>query len=243
MDVGKAEKAILFSYIPLLYAPPEAMMQELTNNNIEAVAAFMEGLRDGNAAACLWTEYEGQPAPVFLYPDAHDIAEHLELWTEGKPTQWFTTHLQVKNGKYLIILMPQVDRSVERWKINFQLIYKYPPPSDMKFEVFFKPLYFVSGSQNVFEIVEDRITHCPYIGFMDVDSFDLDNPENTDPEAIRWLGPFPKLKGNWAGDYLNTILDDAEEPGSGQKSIIFDAGKEWKKKKNREKQKRKGRKK
>jgi hypothetical protein len=241
MDITKAEKIVMFSYVPLLYAPPQMLLDELTQNNIEAVAEFMEGLKDGNATGCLWVDHNGQPAPVFVYPNAHEIAEHLHLWTEEKPTQWFHTHLEIKDGKYLIILIPQIDKSIERWKINFQLTYGYPPPKDLKFEVFFKPLYFVSGTENTLELIADRVKHCPNIGFMNMDSLDFDDPDNTDPDAIVWLGPFRKLEGDWAHDYFHSILDDSEEP-TDRRSILFDAGKELKKKKNREKRKRKRRK-
>lgn len=242
MDFTKTNKVILFSYVPLLYSPSEDLTQEITANNAEAVLAFMNDLRDGNAIGCLWANHEEGPAPVFLYPDAHDIADHLEAWTEDKPTSWFQTHLKVKDGRYLIILMPQVAKSVERWKINFQLIYGFPPPKDLKYEVCFKPLYFISGTENTFELFQGEVKSCPYVGFMNMADFNIDNPEEIDPDTIKWLGPFHRVEGDWADDYFNSIMDDATGPEPGQKSIIFDGAREWQKKRNRDKRKRKRRK-
>jgi hypothetical protein len=76
---------------------------------------------------------------------------------------------------------------------------------------------------------------------MDMSNVDFDNPENMEPELITWLGPFSKVEGDWAKDYFDSILDDAEGPTPGHKSIIFNRGQELRKKKNREKKKRKRR--
>ena len=237
MDFTKTESVVLLSYIPLLYAPSQMVMQELQSNDAKALTEYIDNLDVTCAATgCLWANHDGKAAPVFIYDNAQEIVDHLEAWTENEVTKWFRYKISAKDGKYLICLFPNVEKSVERWRMNFQLVYGYPPPKDMKFHIFFKPLYFTSGSKNMFDLIKDELDPEFRIGFINKVDIDLENPENMDEESIRWLGPFKRVEGDFADEYLDSILDDTDEPEpSDLKPVVFDYGKELKKKRNRKK--------
>lgn len=244
IDFTKTDSVVLLSYVPLLYAPPQMVMQELQNNEATALAEYIDELQvQGSAIGCLWANHDGKASPVFIYDDAREIVEHLKGWTENEVTKWFRYRIREKNGKYLIALFPNFEKSVNRWRMNFQLVYGYPPPKDIKFNIFFKPLYFISGSDNMFDVIKDELNPEFRIGFIDRKNVDFENPERMaeiEDKIVHWLGPFKPLEGSFADSYFDAILDDTEEPDEPLgKSVVFDYGKELKKKKNREKRKRK----
>jgi hypothetical protein len=229
MDISKCKIASLISYIPLLWTPPNHMViDELTPDNIDDFEAFLNNRHGGNAIACIWVHYEGHPSPVFAYEEATEIVEHLKVWTEDAVTDWFKVCIHEKGEKYTITLMPNVEKSVERWKMNFQLVHKFPPPKDMKYHILFKPLHFVSGASTTYHLIKADMADSPYVGFINMNDVDIENPSNMDGH-ITWIGPFKRMKPGWAAEYLECILDDAQDPK--KKSVLFDPSKELQRKK------------
>lgn len=131
---------VLFSYIPLVWGDPSANYLE----NPKALQGLVENA-DATAKCAIWYGHNDKHCIAFAVDQAADIKNHLMLWSEGKPNAWFDLIGHQKDGMYSIVLMPKLDKSVERWKLNYQLLNGFPAPKDAKFQLFFKPLNFVTG--------------------------------------------------------------------------------------------------
>ena len=112
---------ILFSYIPLLEGEAGITIE---NPEFDEISRMMESVPSGAAEACIWVndpDNHKKISPILLYDKAKEIVAHLNRWTEEKPTDWFNLHIKEKYGKYVIALIPRIDRSLQRHKIAYQL--------------------------------------------------------------------------------------------------------------------------
>lgn len=145
--------AIIFSYVPLLKtnAPfledPEKLKAIIKET--EVIETYAKGV--------VWTLEGGIPVANMMYPMAYPIAKHLKEWAEGKPEEWFTLAHIKEDGRYAMALMPDVQKSVERTKLNYQMIHGWPMPKDSKFEIFFAPLTFLSVNSEAYDTMEPYI--------------------------------------------------------------------------------------
>jgi hypothetical protein len=210
---------VLISYVPLLVGDPMQLIPP------ERTAELMEGLDQlpsGAAEACLWfkhnvksdTDYEMRP--VFLMKDADNIVEHLKMWAEGKPTEWFHFHLRQKNKRYAFALMPDFDRSISRHSIAFQMRTGYPVPKNTRWTFVFRAIHFTSGPENMFLPDRQRLADPTEVGFLDiskVDPLNLDESiQKLDDAEVKWLGPFKLASNKDVLPCLDSLIEDAKEP-------------------------------
>ena len=88
----------------------------------DAIDSFVDNLEDklklGSASACLWLK-DDEPHPVFIMDQGDDIADHLRLWSEGKPSDWFNLMaVECDDGHYSLMIVPRVDKSIKRHGTN-----------------------------------------------------------------------------------------------------------------------------
>ncbi len=216
----KGMSVVLFSYVPFLVGDPLRFIDVDPDGGLGEVKELfehIETLPSASALACIWCHRNGRPMPVFLYEHATAMVEHLEAWAESKPTEWFNLHLRTHHGKYILALIPNFQKSTERWRIACQLRTGYPPPNKVSFNMVFRSPYFVSGSANTFERIRDQVGTSIEIGFLDSSLIDRGNVEESlkrVDDEIRWIGPFPISPNKDVLTYLDSILDDAKEPTS-----------------------------
>lgn len=214
MSKKKGPLGIVISYVPLLTGIP-GLTFEPTEETAKLIGQAMEELPSGAADACLWFMKEGKPVPVLVFEHMNEILDHLEWWSEGKIDEWFDLKFMRRHGKYCIAFAPRVQKSVERWKIAYQLRTGFPPESDMQFNIVFRSLHFVSGTNNTFNSIADKIGAETQIGFADLADINRENPGELDDEKIRTLGPFKFSHDKFFDDYLKRIVDEAKEPSTG----------------------------
>jgi hypothetical protein len=212
---------VVVSYFPLLTGSPGESFDP-SEEAMDVLGHLFEELPDGGADCVLWTMGDAGPSPVLVMENADAIYDHLVSWSEGDPTEWFTLTLMRRGGKYLIGLAPDIKRSVDRFKIARQLSTGLPVPHDAEFSVMFRCLYFVSGSSNTFDSVEDRVPAELRVGLMDKSLLNLEDPESMDPDRIRWLGPFPCTREGQMDEYFVSVIEGASESG---RSVLFKDGK------------------
>ena len=215
---SKPLSIILVSYVPFLVGEPGTSFL-LDDATLLDISNTMETLPSGQAMACIWAQRDRDVAkvsPILLYDHAFDLLDHLTAWSEGKPIDWFNLYLMEKDGKYSFALIPNLDKSSERYNISFQLQHGYPLPKDAKLNFLFKPIYFVSGANHTFDNVRHLVGDTIEIGFMDVSKIDPNNIresfQKTDDSDIRWLGPFKLSSNSVMTPFLNNLLDNAKEP-------------------------------
>jgi hypothetical protein len=89
-------QVILVSYVPLLMG--EAGRSDWDPKQVQEA---MEEGPSGLADACVWLQDdEGRLGPCLLLPQADIIAEHLKLWAEGQPEEWFRLCAAEHGGLY-----------------------------------------------------------------------------------------------------------------------------------------------
>ena len=113
-------KYIIISYFPLLEGRAgdnfdQDRIDEVTNR-LDKLSPF------SNAEGCLWGLENDSPHPIFIMKRGDEIYEHLILWGEGKPEDWFELHIAHWESRYAIGLIPKLDLSVERFKDAQKLI-------------------------------------------------------------------------------------------------------------------------
>ena len=215
---GKPITYVVLSYFPLLVGNAGDTI-DLDAGTIDELQDFLKDF-PGIATCCLWTKHKDGLRPVLVFEDADRIYDHLIAWSENDPGGRFNLTIIQKGGKYLIALAPDVEKSIDRFKIARQLKTGFPIPSNSQFHVMFQPLYFVSGSSNMFALVKDELPDEVHVGLMDASLINVEDPGSMDPDRIRWIGPFPRTPlGNGMGEYFGSIIDGAEEPTD--QSVIF----------------------
>jgi hypothetical protein len=208
---------VLFSYIPYLDGPPGITFDP---SQAEALTEILEEFPTGEALACLWVGDPTDPGkilPIFLYDDADNLLDHLLHWAENKPTEWFSLHLKEKKGKYVIALIPKMEKSIERYQIAYQLQTGYPMPKDTKTNVIFRSLYMLNtNAGSVFSKHRDKVSNPLKVGFLDASRVDKDDMvgsmKKINESEIRWIGPFKLAENKPMKGFLDGLLDDAK-PG------------------------------
>lgn len=192
MDTDSSPVYVVISYCPLLIGPTWPM-HDLKSEDAEALAKAIDELPSGVAKGCLWVNNKGDFAPVFLFENASAIYEHLMLWSENEPNKWFECVIKEKDGRYAIICFPRLQKSIERWKINFQLNTGFPTHPDAKYSLIFKPLTFISLNPGVFGVVKNKLKKNLSIGFLDWTKDSAPSPSDVDVDNIRWV-KMPRAK-------------------------------------------------
>jgi hypothetical protein len=192
---------ILVSYMPKLrYRDYPTTNEELSN----FIKEHME--YPVSAQACVWvSDDNGHVMPVLVYDEADKLSEHLIEWSENDPSLWFDLYMFSKDGKYALVLMPKLEKSVERWKIRFQLEFGYPPPDNIEFDIVFNPLSFVSGTSNMFQNLKNRnlILDRMFVGFVSLKDIDMNNIPN---DNIKKIGPLSVVEE--PNDYILNLIDN-----------------------------------
>ena len=208
---------VIVSYIPFLEGEAGKFL-DLDKDSISNLDNILKDSPSGAADGCLWMSDEGSPYPVFIMERGLDLVEHMKVWSEGELENWFKLSFLEKDGKYAIALSPNLNKSMERWKITFQLKTGFPPPEG-KYNFIFQPIFFVSGGSTAFHLVKDKLRDEVYVGFIDSDKVDMENPQNMDPHIFR-VGPFTIDEENFKS-YLEKVINESIEPGA--QSITFNS--------------------
>jgi hypothetical protein len=218
----KPSNIILISYMPLLM--PEGPLSDiniLETMSDQTMEELENSLGDGaHVEACLWTSDKElkSPTPVFVMENAHAVAEHLEEWSENNVDKWFKLTFVEKDGKYIVILWPNLDESSARFKVRY-LIEKEDFLEDAKFTHFFQPLFFISGTNNTFTDIKSKIGSKASIGFLDFKNLNVDDPLSIDSDNIKEVGPFDTNFDKFPFGYdisafINPAFEKAKEPTS-----------------------------
>jgi hypothetical protein len=185
------ETLVCFSYFPLLRGTPGQTIS--IDGEADAKKLLEETLakcHSGQAHACLWAMFDGVPTPVLVYEGAHEIADHLVEWAEGKPDEWFRIHFRERDGRYAIAIQPDLDRSIWRFRTAYFIAQGELLPPNVSIKVMFQPLTFISGVEHCFGRVRDQLPRHLRVGFLNRHDLDDKNPASIDDSTIKLVGPF-----------------------------------------------------
>lgn len=213
---GPKEPAIvLVSYFPLLRGQAGRTFDfQKERDALQRITKQLEATPSARASACLWMLDEDQrPLPVLALEQAEAIAAHLVECAENDPAKWFQVYLREKDGKYALVLFPEIRQSLSRFRFA-HLLEGGDPVTSGQVQVLTHPLHFVSGGGTAYAAIRDRIGPTLKVGLVEVTRLDLTNPFGLDPALIQELGTFSVGDPDQLGlsQYLEGLLDDATEP-------------------------------
>jgi len=115
--------AMIISYIPGVSEGSGIMLDPSKDNIEELLESLGKKCKNSNAVGCVWLGSANDPFPCLMLKDAKEIADHLHIWAERKPAEWFDVTIGRKHGLYGIALIPRMDKSVERFSKMYRLRY------------------------------------------------------------------------------------------------------------------------
>jgi hypothetical protein len=211
------DQMVCFSYVPLLYPPSPA---GCTYDGESAKTLFesetFAGQPDLSAAVgCIWLQSETEHLmPVFLMRRGREIAEHLTTWSEGQPDKWFTLDLAAARKGYAVVLAPDVQMSIARYRVAYRLRHGHELPEDVALHVVCRPLHFVTEHGATSNPLEHEISAQLPLGILDQAEFDPADPEGSIRRgSITELGPFQvRWNPEETASFLKELLDSTSVP-------------------------------
>jgi hypothetical protein len=211
-----ADPAILLvSYVPLLKGKAGAAYNLGKDRQaVRAITDLVDKAPTGRAECCLWMlDDQNRPGAVLALDQATAIAQHLKEWAENQPEKWFKVYIKEKDGKYALVLFPEVRQSLSRFKFAY-LLEGGDPIRTGQVQVITSPLHFVSGAGTTYSAIKGRIGKTISVALVDVGLVNWENPFSLDPAKIISLGEF-EVGDNQSGgldDYLDGLIAGATAP-------------------------------
>ncbi|MHC4224522.1 MAG: hypothetical protein ACYSUN_11075 [Planctomycetota bacterium] len=208
--VDKSEtEYLIVSYVPLLSPKQDEIgrtvdlskNQDGINNLVNSVCDA-----DGHVAGVMWFDTDGRPSPAFAIADAKKVVEHLTLWSEGDPSEWFDLRFVEHNGKYALSLFPRVGKSIERFRLAIELMSGSPIDKNSKFTLLFQPWVFISQETDSFSRVREKFLKQETVNLGFIDVLDI-NPKwgSVDGSSVIPVGEFNLESDD--NDYLKNHME------------------------------------
>lgn len=142
------------------------------------------------AAACLWCKDKNdQIFPCLLMDHAKELYDEMHVWSEGKLAEWFTIDFVEKDGCYAVAVMPNLQHSVDRFRTNWMRTKGEVLPKDVKMQLIFKPISYVSRPKHMLATVKSKISKRSIIGMVPGEKFNASNIDQLEDRDILEFGP------------------------------------------------------
>jgi hypothetical protein len=211
-------KKLVISYFPLFYPSPEFLGRIIGIEDQEEIKRIFDDCGEHiRVHGVLWANYPSEKdncpksiIPVMIIDRMVEVVDHLEYWSEFDPKSWFTLGLKSKSpNNYVISLMPNLGRSIERQESacdNF---------GDHEYIILFDTLKTVCHG-NTLPMVKNRIHQESFVGFVDINNIDRDNPLSLDLDLIRVIGPVGVSLDldDFVGSYLDSVFEEYKKDGA-----------------------------
>jgi hypothetical protein len=214
----KNEKIFLISYFPLIdtdglipgsYTKPEEGMEDLQKR-------LNESHPTGRADGVMWVYYpfdvevidkDTAVIPVLIIERADEIVDHLIKWSENEIERRFNLYICGRQEGYLVMLAPDIQQSIQRWKSARFIFHEDAAPND-DFEILFSPLVVVCPHGQTYDQVKSRISNPTILGFIDPKKIDKNNPSNFDASNVRIVGPL-EISGLGMENLIDGLFEEA----------------------------------
>ena len=179
---------VLVSYIPLLRGSPGKLVDP-------AEVAPLLDTDAGHVDAIAWAAGDdGELSPVLAMDRANDVFDHLVEWSEGAPATWFKLVVDESDDEYAMALVPDAQRSLDRFLLAWSLLAGTDVPSADEVRVLFQPLVFRGPKSDVSRRALPLLRGEVTIGFLDVRELSAGDAR-LDPRSGSRVGPLPCERG------------------------------------------------
>ena len=145
---------------------------------------------------CVWTTKDGVISPCFVIPKFRQVANHLVKWAEDDPEGWFSLNIMELDDRYIIILMPNLKKSIARFKARYMLETGQRIEDDANIDIIFEPLFFISQNNEVFNQLKGKFGEYAYLILMD-ETFEEENTVTIGKFKINMDKDVPKIVQEW----------------------------------------------
>lgn len=173
---------VLVSYVPLLRGLPGQLVEA-------AELAPLLDTKVGHVEAVVWTlGDEGEISPIFAMDRADEVFEHIVEWSEGAPATWFKLYVDENEDEYALALVPDVQRSLDRFLLARALLTGADASSHDEVRVVFRPLLFRGPKSDVSRRALPLLSEAVTVGFLDVRTLSA-GLDCLDPRGPSHIGP------------------------------------------------------
>jgi hypothetical protein len=159
----------------------------------------------GDAVAVCWMrDGEGPTYPVFGLERADEIFEHLVEWAEGSPATWFALTWTVDDHSYALALIPDLARSVERYRIARRLHGFDERSTSASTRVLSSPIIFSGPLSETGRTAIHGLQGTSRVGFLDA-KWIIDGVGETAAAEVQWIGPLT-VRRDSEDRYLQSYL-------------------------------------
>jgi hypothetical protein len=186
-----SEKYYCLSYIPMDLNIFNSLNGTHSGLDIMGIAkSIEEHALETDAMACFWTT---EPGIVLGFDKADILADFTKMWSEDNISEWFTISSVRDDNKYVILIMPDITKSLERFQYRMLLTNeKIVNKEDI--QVIFRPLMFIStiiGNYNESLFKADKVK----VSLIDEQDARMIQDHVSDPEDESFEMPLPIVLG------------------------------------------------
>ena len=191
--MSKLEQAntfVVVSYWPLIDIDKPKIFDKDPANELQR---FVEDTPEINVMGCAWILKDEEPIPVLIVDRAKEIQEHMLKWCEDDPLKWFKFCIQEVDNQYVLIIYPDVEHSIQRFRLACLHFHDFIPPENAQYKVIFSPIRFLCESNTAYQSIKDQLNDRILVGFLDAKSVDRNDPASMDLSKIVYLGPLERI--------------------------------------------------
>lgn len=189
------DKVTVISYYPFL---PRVGGKILDRSDIEVLKEYKEP--NVMPISCGWLLNDDEPEAVLVFPsNARALARDMIDWAESKPSEFFNVIVDTHKNTYAIVIVPNIDRSISRFKFNHLITYGEPVATE-NFNTLFYPIGFVNRSSNpIFDSIRPSIGRSLKLSFIDNSADVVADLENRVPFGVLPICDKTYLAGTFSG--------------------------------------------
>lgn len=208
--MNKPEHYVVVSYWPLVDISKPKLF---TKGAVQDLQDYLDSTPNVDIIGCLWLMDNDNPIPILVVKRAKELREHMLTWCEKDPGKWFRFCIQEAGEKYILIIYPDIERSIERFKSACLYIHNFLPADDAKYQVICSPLRFFGSSIDNYNAIKNQLSSNITIGFIDADNVDLTDPSSIDISEIHYLTNLKRVNtpDEAIVQLMNQLMDNAED--------------------------------
>jgi hypothetical protein len=130
---------VLVSSVPLLAGRPGEHLRADVIEHLVKGRVSVPSVR-----AIYWIQAERVDVPLLAVDQSRAVVEHLIAWAEGHPEDWFHLQLEITAVQYSLVLMPDLQKSIERYRMARRILHSEVVPEGTSFKIICRPLALTS---------------------------------------------------------------------------------------------------